>query len=177
VDRTDIGGLVLGDFKSYDSLLHIGFPKADIVDRAANNKIITKDAPNTVPDQVLIQGTVLPSNAIVSLQWHGGQSFPGVPQADWQIIGEKGSLRLTSTSWSLNVGRPATKVEIFDAATGDVETIVGNKDEWDELPFLAHNIARLYEAYRKKEWYPDFEWAVTRHEVLEEMWQRFDRGY
>lgn len=110
----------------------------------------------------------------MSFQWHGGQAFPGTPQADWQILGTKGSLRLSSTSWSLNVGRPATKLELYDANTGILENVLVEKDQWDELPYMAHNIARLYEAYRKKEWYPDFEWAVKRHEMLEEMWERFD---
>jgi len=81
---------------------------------------------------------------------------------------------LSSTSWSLNVGRPATKLELYDANTGILESVFVEKDQWDELPYMAHNIARLYEAYRKKEWYPDFEWAVKRHEMLEEMWERFD---
>lgn len=166
----------MGDFDSYDSLLSIGYPTVDIIDGAANNKIIAKDVPNSVPDQVLIQGKVLPSNAVVSLQWRGGQSFPGTPQADWQIFGDKGSLRVTSSLWALNVGHPDTKLELFDARKGTVETVAAEKAGWDELPSRAHNIARLYEAYRKKEWYPDFEWAVKRHEIIEELWERFDQA-
>src|SRR4051794_40422931 len=104
--------VVLGDFKNYDSLLSIGHPKVDIIDRAANNKIITKGAPNSVPDQVMIQGTVSSSNAIVTYQWYGGKPFPGTPAADWRILGDKGELRLTSSSWALNVGRPETKIEL-----------------------------------------------------------------
>lgn len=167
---------MLGDFKSYDSLFHIGRPTIDIVDRAANNKVIVKDALNTVPDQVTIHGRVVPSNAIVSIHWRGGNTFPGTPQADWRVVGEMGELRLTSPSWSLNVGHPETKLELYDATTGVVETIFPDKDQWDSLPFTAHNIARLYEAYRKNEWYPDFEWAVKRHEMIDDMWKRFDEN-
>jgi hypothetical protein len=47
-------------------------------------------------------------------------------------------------------------------------------DQWDELPVPAQNIARIYEAFRKGEWVPGFEWAVERHEMLEEIWRRFD---
>ncbi|KAH8590160.1 putative oxidoreductase [Bisporella sp. PMI_857] len=168
---------VLGDFKSFDSLMEIGYSKVDIVDRAANDKVIVKDAPNNVPNQVKIQGTVVPSNAIVSISWRGGKTLPGVPQADWWVVGEKGYLRLTATSWSLNVGNPETKIELFDITTGTAETIVAEKDEWNELPLPAQNVGRLYEAYRKKEWYPNFEWAVKRHETIEELWQRFDLSH
>jgi hypothetical protein len=160
--------------KSYDSLLAIGHHTVDIIDPADGDKIISKAVRNTVPDHVIIQGTVQPSNAIVNFQWHGGKAFPGAPVVDWRIVGEKAELRLTTSSFGLNVGRPDTKIELFDPATGAVETIAVEKDQWDSLPIPAHNIARLYEAYRLKEWYPDFNWAVKRHEVIDTLFKRFD---
>ncbi|THC98087.1 hypothetical protein EYZ11_002439 [Aspergillus tanneri] len=39
---------------------------------------------------------------------------------------------------------------------------------------LCQNIARLYEAYRKNEWYPIFDWALKRHEMIDGMWKKFD---
>lgn len=164
---------MLGDFKDLDSLLSIGYPLVDIIDRT-DGKVVEKDVPNTVPDQIMIQGTAKPSNASLSLQWRGGSQFPGTPRADWRIVGTKGELRITSASWALSVGHPETKVELFDKASEKVEDVEVPKDEWDELPIPAQNIARLYEAHRKGEWVPDFEWAVKRHEVLEGLWQRFD---
>lgn len=80
------------------------------------------------------------------------------------------------------MGREETRIEVLDGETGEVtvlEKAGGNgegieRDEWDDLPFMARNIARLYEAYRKGEWWPDWEWAVKRHEFLHEMWENFD---
>ena len=164
----------MGEFKSYNSLLAITHHTVDIIDPAAGDKVISKDVPNTVPDQVMIHGTVQPSSAVVNFQWRGGKQFPGTPAADWRVLGEKGELRLTSTSSSLNVGRPETKVELLDSTTWIVEPVSADSDEWDSLPVPAQNIARLYEAYRLKKWYPDFEWAVKRHEMIEEMFRRFD---
>jgi predicted dehydrogenase len=149
--------------------------KKDIIDPANENKVIIKDALNTVPDQLLLQGTV-PSGAVVSIHYRGGPPFPGTPGIQWCIQGSKGELRLTSSSWSLNVGREDTKVEWFDRERGTVEELKGDVDELDELPVPARNIARVYEAYRKGDWVPDFEWGVKRHTMLEEMWRRFDES-
>ncbi|KAE9362953.1 oxidoreductase family protein-like protein [Stipitochalara longipes BDJ] len=166
---------VLGEFKTWNSLMAIRNSKKDIIDPANGNKVITKDAPNTVPDQILLQGTVS-SGAAVSIHYRGGSPFPGTPSIQWWIQGSKGEIRLTSSSATLNVGRDDTKIEWFDKERGTVVEVKGDKDEWDELPGPARNIARVYEAYRKGEWVPDFEWAVKRHMILEEMWKRFDEG-
>ena len=49
------------------------------------------------------------------------------------------------------------------------------RDQWDELPVPAQSITRMYEAFRKEgERVPDFEWAVKRHEMIEEMWRGYD---
>ena len=165
----------MGEFKTWDSLLSNRHGFKDIIDPANNNEVIVKNAPNTVPDQIMLHGLVTPSNAPVSVHFRGGTPFPGTPNIDWRVQGEKGELRLTSSSWSLNVGRPDTKVEWYDAEKGTVEQLLSDRDEWDDLPVPAHNIARQYEAYRKGEWYPDFERAVKRHEMLEEIWKRYDR--
>lgn len=165
---------VLGEFTSSSSLLSIGHKTVDIIDPAAGNKVVLKGAPNNVPNQVIIHGTVDKSNAIINLQWHGGKVFPGTPGADWRILGDKGELRLISPSFTLNVAKPDTKIEVVDAATGVVELVKADTDEWDALPLPAQNIARLYEAYRLKEWYPNFDWAVKRHKMIDELFKSFD---
>lgn len=164
----------MGEFEWYDSLLAIGHHTVDIIDPAAGDKVISEGVSNTVPDHVMIHGIVQRSNVVVNFQWHGGKPFPDTPAADWRILGDKGELRLTSSSWSLNVGRPETKIALLDSTTGVVEPISADTDEWNSLPIPAQNIARLYEAYRLKKWYPDFEWALKRHEMIEEMFKRFD---
>lgn len=149
--------------------------RKDIIDPAEGNKVVVEAAPNSVPDQILLQGTVA-SGAAVSIHYRGGPPFPGTPNMQWWIQGSKGEIRLMSSSWSLNVGREDTKVELLDKETAKVEEVRPEKDQWDELPIPAQNIARVYEAYRKGEWVPDFELGVRRHEMLEEMWRRFDES-
>ena len=167
---------MLGEFQSWDSLLSNRHATKDIINPAENNKVITKSAPNTVPDQIMLHGTVPPSGAPVTIHYRGGKPFPGTPGIEWRIQGDIGEIRLTSPSWSLNIGRPDTKIELFDVETGEVEVevVVPERDQWDELPVPAQNIARMYEAFRKGEWFPDFEWAVRRHAMIEEMWRRYD---
>jgi predicted dehydrogenase len=150
--------------------------KKDIINPSQENKVVVKDAQNTVPDQILLQGTVGQDDAPVSIHYRGGSPFPGTSNMQWSIQGSKGEIHLTSSSWSLNVGREDTKIEVFDRTTGKLEEVKPERDEWDELPVPAQNISRLYEAFRKGEWVPDFEWAVKRHEMLEEMWNRFDKS-
>lgn len=154
-----------------------GYPTKNIVDPASGNKVIVKNAPNSVPDQIMFHGVVTPSNTPVTMHFRGGEPFPGTPNMDWRILGTKGEIRLTGPSDSLNVGRVDTKVELFDAQTGKIEVVVPEQSPLDELPLLAHNIARMYEAYLKGEWYPDFEWAVKRHEMIERMWEQYDSAW
>jgi len=167
---------VLGDINTSHSLLSIGHPTVDIVASGDNVKVIEKGVNNTVPDQIKILGTVGPLKAPISLNFRGGATFPGVPVTAWEIVGQKGIIRLTSPWWGLNVGVPDTKIEFFDIATGEVEHLEAENDELADLPNAARNIARLYEAYRQGSWWPDWEWAVKRHEFLEDLWRSFDEG-
>jgi predicted dehydrogenase len=138
--------------------------------------VVEKSVRNTVPDQILMHGTTETSDAFVSINLHAGKEMPGLPRLDWRIQGEKGWLRVTSPMLFLNVGTPETKLELYSTESGQVEEVEVDKDEWDALPIPAQNIARLYEAYRKGEWYPTFDWAVRKHELIDGMWRRFDQG-
>ncbi|KAB8221555.1 hypothetical protein BDV33DRAFT_76505 [Aspergillus novoparasiticus] len=167
---------VLGEFKTLRSFSSISRPTIDIKDYSVGDtgKVVEAGARNTVPDQILAYGTVEPSNAAVTIKYHAGKEFPGQPRLDWRIQGEKGWLRLSSPLVSLNVGGPGIKLEIARNETNTVEEILPETDEWDELPIPAQNIARLYEAYRKNEWHPTFDWALKRHEALDKIWKEFD---
>lgn len=110
--------------------------KKDIIDPSQDNKILVKDAENTVPDQILLKGSVN-SGAPISIHYCGSPTFPGTPNMQWWIQGSKGELRLSSSSWSLNVGREDTKVELFDKETGKVEEVMVERDQCDELPVPA----------------------------------------
>lgn len=141
----------------------------------STGEVVEKDVTNTVPDQILMYGTVENSNAFVTINLHAGKEIPGLPRLDWRIQGDKGWLRLTSSVLFQNVGSPDTKLELVKS-DGSVEEIFVEPQEWDDLPIPAQNIARIYEAYRKDEWVPTFDWAVKRHELLDRMWKQFDEG-
>ena len=84
--------------------------------------------------------------------------------------------------------RSKTKIELFVEGEGEgkVEEVFWGEEEgeaWDggdevvkmDLPVIARGIARLYEGYRRGEGgVPDWDVAVKRHEVVEEMWRRYD---
>ncbi|EAU36816.1 predicted protein [Aspergillus terreus NIH2624] len=165
---------VLGQFKSYKSSSTITRPELDIVDHQAGDTIVQRAVLNTVPDNVLLYGAVGPSNAPVTVKLYAGKEFPGSPRLDWQIQGTKGWLRLTSPVLFLNVGDPGAKLEIFRSDTSEVQQVKADSDEWDSFPIAVQNIARLYEAYRVGDWYPTFDWAIKRHEMIDTMWTEFD---
>ncbi|KAE8395588.1 hypothetical protein ETB97_012840 [Aspergillus alliaceus] len=166
---------VLGQFKKFNSSSWISRPTLDIKDYTTG-EVVEAAARNTVPDQIVATGITESSNAQVAIRLYAGKEFPGQPRLDWRIQGEKGWARLTSPMFFLNVGSTETKIEISDNETGNVREVSGEveADEWDELPTPAHNIARLYEAYRQDEWVPTFDWALKRHETIEGMWKQFD---
>ncbi|KAG9239131.1 putative dehydrogenase [Amylocarpus encephaloides] len=165
----------LGEFKCSDSLLSNRHPTKNIIDPAKDNQIVYKDVPNNVPDQIMMQGIVSPLNVPVSIHYRVGQPFPGTPQLDWRVQGDLGELRITMSTFFLMLGSPDEKLEYYNKQTGEIEILEPEKDEWDELPIPARNIARLYEAFRKDEWHPDFDWAVKRHEMLDEIWRKYDK--
>lgn len=78
----------------------------------------------------------------------------------------------------MNVGYDDENILLDDLVTGELETVVVEKDEWDELPRQARNVARLYEAFRKGEsdGVATFEEAVKRHEMLDGMYEHWDSG-
>lgn len=51
-------------------------------------------------------------------------------------------------------------------------------DEWDALPRHARNVARLYEAFWKgeSEGIVTFEAAVRRHEMIDGIYEAWDKG-
>jgi predicted dehydrogenase len=126
---------------------------------------------------VLVQG-FLDTGAVLSVHVRGGKAFPSKPQFLWRIYGEKGEIEVTASGMLLNVGYDDAQILLHDQSTGAIETVEVDKDEVDELPLMARNIARVYEAFRKGEvkGVVDFEEAVKRHALLDEMYQHWDSG-
>lgn len=85
------------------------------------------------------------------------------------------------------------RVECWRVEEGRVEEVVVEEGKWEGVEVAARNIGRLYEAFADargqegerevgvgpeegvEHWYPDFEYALKRHELIEEMYR--DNGF
>lgn len=168
---------MLGPFKTFNTGSEISRPYLDIVDYRSGT-VLRSHVKNECPDQIIMFGTVEPSNAFVTFRLQCGQQFPGLPQADWRIQGDKGSIRVTASALFLGMGAPDINVQVYDNTTGRLrEEKVGSDEEFGSLPLVARNIGRLYEAFRKDEWVPNFDWALERQAQVERAWQQFDETH
>jgi predicted dehydrogenase len=151
--------------------------------------VVEKSRTNTVPNQIVFDA-ILKSGAVLTYKLHNTATIsPGakpsvdgrrMPALDWRIFGSKGEIRITNyVTWALNAGSEDTKIEIYKADDGVVSEVDLEADEFKDVPLPARNIARVYEAFaagldvggNKKVWYPDFEHALKRHELIEEMYR------
>ncbi|KAE9376596.1 NAD(P)-binding protein [Stipitochalara longipes BDJ] len=167
---------VLGEVSTFHSLLVNQYPEVTIVEPTTNEAIEVRK--NDVPTQVIFDA-ILDSGVILTYKLHTSANTSPfaeppkrktrLPGLDWRIFGSKGEIRVTGyTKWSLNVD------------DGEVVTVDVGRDEFEHLPVPARNIARLYEAFAsgksgekdEVEWYPDFEYALRKHEVIEEMYAK-----
>jgi hypothetical protein len=127
----------------------------------------------TSPDQILLQGHFAESRGLFSYHLRGGKHFgKPVPGATWRIYGDHGELVLTAPAVVLNVTNPETRLYAARNNDDEPQEIPVQGDEWDRLPVMARNIARAYEAFADGGEYPDWEKAVLRHRMIDEMYQR-----
>jgi hypothetical protein len=183
--------LVLGDVSQHKSLLVNNYPTVTIYD-PLTGKVVDKTRPNDVPNQVIFNA-VLSSGAVLTYKLHGKTAFNPdarpktsgekhkIPSLEWTIFGSGGQIRITSfdsmcNTWSLNYGPDLLKVEIYDAKADTLTQLPTVKDEFAHLPAPARNVARLYEAFamakagHEDSWYPDFEYGVKKHELIDAMY-------
>lgn len=80
-------------------------------------------------------------------------------------------------------------MEVWKVEEGTVEKVEIGEGGWEGLPVSARNVGRLYEAFADargeegerergsgpeeggEHWYPDFEYALKRHELIEGMYR------
>ncbi|KIW98238.1 uncharacterized protein Z519_01822 [Cladophialophora bantiana CBS 173.52] len=136
------------------------------------------------PDQIAISGRLKASSAgelDPSFVFHmrAGRPFKDQPELIWHVYGEKGQLEITCESAGLQMGYPLT-VKKYDHATESVELIVKSSqlDDgfWADLPRPARNVGRLYEAYALSRPYGDWDLALQRHKLLDNI-QRTEVKY
>lgn len=179
---------VLGNITTFKSQLVNQHPKVDIID-PGSGQVLEASRPSNVPTHVAMVAST-ESGALLTYHLRPGAvqvARSGLqanqpPAIDWRIFGSKGEIRVRSwdtsiNTWSLNAEKPELKVEIYRKDIGEFFELDTVADEFSTLPLPARNIARVYEAYAaaragdESVWYPDFEYALERHKMLESMYQ------
>jgi len=166
--------LVLGSgFKSKHAVIANRRPLIKLVDNLTDaNKI--SDFVKDTEDTVMLVGT-LANGVPFSWSLRGARPFKGTPGMDWRIYGEKGEIRATAYESFLPMGDNTQKIEVHDFESDSVEEIEIPVDEVDALPMNARNVGRVYRAFANGEISCNFEDAVDRHQLIDEVYR--ENGY
>lgn len=156
-----------------------------------SHEVVDKARPNDVPNHIVLN-VVTSTGAALTYTLRGDNASspdikapasgkPRMPTLDWRIFGTTGQIRILSyddmvNTWSLNKDSIHLKVEVYNAQTDTVTELDVVEDEFEKLPEKARNMARLYEAFAAARagedvWYPDFEYGVKKHELIDAMYK------
>ena len=78
--------------------------------------------------------------------------------------------------WSLCNKSDVLNIEIYNARDDTLTELDPAQDEFENLPPPARDVARLYEAFAaardgKDVWYPDFDYGVKKHELIDAIYK------
>ncbi|KAK6429983.1 hypothetical protein LTR95_013865 [Oleoguttula sp. CCFEE 5521] len=161
----------LGELSSFDSMLGIAYPEIGIFDPKDPTKSIQRTIKTDTPDQIFLQGQ-LASDALLTFHMEGGEPFPGEPALRWHIVGETGEL----LKYSDRVQGDKSGFLSDKPQSVPVTELEVPKDALSKVRGVAENVGRLYEAFADGEegMYADWEVGLRRHELMEEMFRRWD---
>jgi hypothetical protein len=163
-------------------------PEVGIFETSAMDKGVTETFKVTTPDKIYFQGK-LKSGALISYVAEGGDPFPGEPGLRWHIIGEKGEILITCPAFGMDIVHAGCAVKMIEYGERKIvhpmshdkpkPTVIDveiPKTPMDELNHPAQNVGRLYESYAdgNTEGYSDWNVALERHELMQEMFQRWN---
>lgn len=165
----------LGPLKTYTSILETKRKTVQLMSKPLTDPSteVVRTIERHTPDQILVQGH-FESSALFTMHMRGGRAFPGRAEVEWSIYGSRGEIKVIAGGPALQVGYPETKILLHrdpEGKGGEVEEVKWTKDEWEDLPQAAQNVARLYEAFadgRKSE-YKDFGEALILHQFVDEV--------
>ncbi|KAK7177584.1 oxidoreductase family protein [Paraphaeosphaeria sporulosa] len=161
---------LFGEPASVSTQLKTTWPRVSILD---GDKTVESDVPKTADDFAGLQG-VLSSGVKYMYSFRGGDAFEEGEGLVWDIIGDKGQIRLTGSSIMLNLGAEDYKIRLKDYATGNIEVV--EPYEKMDLPLAAQNIGRLYENFADGKAYPNFSDAVQRHRFMDAVFASAETG-
>ncbi|KAH8896693.1 NAD(P)-binding protein [Thozetella sp. PMI_491] len=172
---------VLGKPHDAQSRLQTQRPEAHLFD--AEGKVIKTIKVNT-PDLILynarVASGIASEDASLSMRWRTGQPFPDEPALVWNIVGEKGEVRVVSqdgASLGVMAFKRRVTIEVHDFESDSIQFVEWDWSMWQrELPIPARNIGAVYEAFANGEpgTYATFDDAAVRHEQLQAMFDHWD---
>ncbi|KAF2101324.1 NAD(P)-binding protein [Rhizodiscina lignyota] len=134
----------------------------------------TKRIEKDTPDHIAISGHMASaSGPLFNFYMRGGKPFKDEPGLVWSVYGDEGEMQISCESSAIQMSFPLT-VKIYDNKTDDVETVdVAGLDRGlcADLTPEARDVGRLYEAYALGKDYGDWELAVRRHELVEQIYR------
>ncbi|KAJ5454925.1 transcription regulator gal80 [Penicillium desertorum] len=162
---------LMGQPSQVSAQLMTTWPEVNII--TPDNVILESGIEKTADDYVTLQGT-LTSGVKYLYSMRGGDAFDEGEGLVWDIIGDKGQIRLTGSSIMLNLGAPDYKIRVKDYKSGRIEA--AKLHDSLDLPLAAQNIGSLYEKFADGKVVPTFEDAVRRHHFLDAMFLSASKG-
>ena len=166
----DFVASLLGQPRTVSAQLQTTWPYVDILD---GGKVIETNVKKTADDYASLHG-VTNKDVKYTYVLRGGDPFQEGDGLVWDIIGEKGQIRVTGATIMFNIGADNYKVQVKDYATGKIETVPMH--EKLPLPLLAQNVGMVYEKFADGKFVPTFDDAVRRHEFLDAMFTSNEDG-
>lgn len=158
----------LGELQSVSATLSTQFP--DVAVKGADGSTL-RTIKRTTADHVAISG-LLTSGAFSTVAFNGRGLMEGDSKLVWRIEGDKGLLEVRGDSCFAISMTGGVEVRLQDFATGEVKDV----DVAEDQSGPAANIGRLYEAFADGEWYPDWKWAMKRHEWVDALYKSQESG-
>ncbi|KAI5195618.1 hypothetical protein AUEXF2481DRAFT_31493 [Aureobasidium subglaciale EXF-2481] len=165
----DYMATVTGEFATVSAESKTTWPTVDLVE---GDKVLESQIPKTADDYVTLHGTTT-NGAIYAYTMRGGDAFAPGEGFVWDIIGDKGQIRVTGSTIMANLGAEDYKIRLKDYATGDVSDV--ELDSHLDVPLAAQNVGKLYESYASGQPLCTFESAVQRHQFLDGMFESINQ--
>ena len=148
------------------------WPRVNIVD---GGKVLQSDVEKTADDLAFLHGKTA-GGVTYSYAIRGGEAFTPSEAFCWEIMGDKGSIRVTGSTIMVNLGAEDYKIRVKDYASGQIREVELDESLDSTLPLPAQNVGRLYQRFADGEATPTFSDAVNRQRFLDAVFQASATG-
>ncbi|KAJ0130824.1 hypothetical protein HZ326_26077 [Fusarium oxysporum f. sp. albedinis] len=161
---------LLGVPASVSAQLRTSWPAVDVLD---GDKVIELQVEKTADDYASLLG-MTKSGVTYTYTLRGGDAFDDGEGLSWDIIGDKGQIRVTGSTIIYNMGAQDYKVRLKECASGRIEEVPLDKPL--DLPLLSQNVGQVYENSADGGVYPTFDDALQRHKFLDAVFESAAKG-